>query len=82
MEGSMSRYELRNNGHIVAYGYDHMGCGYFVQVIDEYDTLLLDKDTLFDDLTGPDLHEELHALGVTADVPLAHALAMVNGRRF
>ena len=34
------------------------------------------------DLTGPDLHEELHALGVTADVPLAHALAMVNERRF
>ena len=77
----MSRYVI-NNGRTIAYGHDERG--WFVQARDEFGTVLLDRCTARDGLTGPDLDEELRWLGVSREVPMVHRLRMANDneRRF
>lgn len=77
----MSRYERKVNGlqnmpeaTIVSYGYDH-ACGFFIQVLDKDDELLLDRDSMFNDLTGAALASHLKQFEV--DVPAMHFTSMM-----
>lgn len=69
----MSRYSCRDNtGREVAYGHDRY-CGYFLQVFDndkDVEDPVIDIDSLFDFLTGPELVEELDKIGTS--IPEEH----------
>lgn len=63
----------------VSYGYDH-ACGFFVQVLDKDEELLLDRDSMFHNLTGVDLVEKLIDLGLA--IPDMHYSSMMMDMPF
>lgn len=61
----------------VAYGFDH-ACGYFVQGFDRNGECVLDKDSLFDGLTGADLVNLLDELDLLFDIAGLHIYGMME----
>jgi hypothetical protein len=57
----------------VAYGYDHV-CGFFFQALDANEDAVIDLDSLFTGLTGPDLAQKLEDFDVP--IPEIHRASM------